>query len=88
VKLMNGNWRGWALGIVASLVATAVGSGILFQRETREQLATVSDQIKHLQQRDENIIKYLQQLVASDMLGRDERIKSLEQRIDRLEKRQ
>jgi hypothetical protein len=88
MKLMNGNWRGWALGIVASLVATAVGSGILFQRETREQLATLSDQVKHLQQRDENIIKYLQQLVASDMVGRDERIRGLEQRIDRLEKRQ
>jgi prefoldin subunit 5 len=86
--IKNGNWRGWALGIVASLVATAVGSGILFQRETREQLATLSDQVKHLQQRDENIIKYLQQLSGGEFRSRDEAIHRLEQRIERLEKRQ
>ena len=69
------------------MAAAAVGSTIMFQRDTREHVATLNDQVKHLQQRDENIIKYLQQIIASDMLQRDERIKRLEQRLERLENR-
>ena len=97
----NGSWKTWLLGIVATLVTAAVTNGIMFQRETRESLATHTDQIKHLQMRDENIIKYLQQRIEDRTVGppfnrpdadrelhiRDLAIERLEKRIENLEKR-
>jgi Flp pilus assembly protein TadB len=77
---MNGNWRGWLLGIVATMIAAAIGNAILFQRDTREQLATINERMKRNDERADNILKYLRERI-------DERIQQIERRIDKLEQR-
>ena len=84
--IANG-WRGWLLGIVATLVVAAISNGIIFQRDTRESLAKHTDEIKHLQQRDENIIKYLQQFSEQRSSAVDAAMARLEKRIEELERR-
>lgn len=71
---MNGSWRSWLLGICALLVVSLITNDLLFQRQTREQLAKQEQQIKSLESRDTNIIKYF-----LDNLNR------LERHIDQLE---
>ena len=80
-------WRGWVLGIVATLIVGAITNGIVFQRDTREVLARHSDEIKHLQMRDENIIKYLQQFADQRSNTSDAAILRLEKRMEELERR-
>ena len=73
--MKNGNWRTWLLGIVATLVTAFITNGIVFQRDTREQLAKQSEQIANIETRADNIIKYL-----------NEKITRLELHVDRLER--
>ena len=80
-------WRGWLLGIIATLIVAAVSNGIIFQRDTREALAKQTDEIKHLQMRDENIIKYLQQFSDQRSSAVDAAMARLEKRIEELERR-
>jgi hypothetical protein len=49
--LQNGNWKTWMLGIVATIIATFVGNGILFQRETRETIAHLEERLKGIEGR-------------------------------------
>lgn len=76
----NPGWQRWLLGIGATVVGSLIINGIVFQRETRKEIAENHVKIERLEQRDENIIKYLQQLS-------NERMNSLERRIDELERR-
>lgn len=80
-------WRGWLLGIVATLIAGIVTNGIIFQRETRKDIAENNVRILQLQQRDENIIKYLQQLSETRINSVDAAMARLEKRIEELERR-
>lgn len=61
--VLNG-WRGWLLGIAATIIGTLIINGIAFQRETRETLARHSELMKRNQERADNILKYLEQRVA------------------------
>src|SRR4029077_5950744 len=70
----NGNgtvWRPWVLGIVATLVASLITNGILFQRDTREKLSTNEERIKQLETR------------ARDAIIRE--FQRIEKRLDKLE---
>jgi hypothetical protein len=71
----NGNgatvWRPWVLGIVATLVASLITNGILFQRDTREKLSTNEERIKALETR------------ARDAIIRE--FQRIEKRLDKLE---
>jgi peptidoglycan hydrolase CwlO-like protein len=93
----NGNgagWRGWLLGIGATVLATLIINGISFQRDTRKDLTANEVKIKNLEQRLENILKYLSQRMdelhdvsntADDQINKD--IGRLEKRVEELEKR-
>jgi demethoxyubiquinone hydroxylase (CLK1/Coq7/Cat5 family) len=87
----NGNgskgWQRWLLGIGATVAGSLIVNGIVFQRDVREQMAKHTDEIKHLQQRDENIIKYLEQFSTERMRAVDAAMQRLERRIEELEKR-
>jgi hypothetical protein len=76
----NGQWRTWLLGVGATLIATLITSGILFQRETREQLAVHSQQLKSFETRSRDTI-------AREFGRHEEVIQRLERRIEQLEKR-
>jgi hypothetical protein len=47
--LENGAWKGWLLGIVGTLIATAVTNGIIFQRQVKEQIAHNEERLKVLE---------------------------------------
>jgi hypothetical protein len=49
--LENGAWKGWLLGIVGTLIATAITNGILFQRQVKEQIAINEQRLKYLETR-------------------------------------
>ena len=49
--LENGAWRGWLLGIVATVVATAITTGLIFQREVSENIAKNEQRIGFLEKR-------------------------------------
>jgi len=78
VQLNNGNWRTWLLGIVATLAVTLIGNGIVFQRDTKEQLATLHERVKRNEERSANILKYLEQRI-------DEHFQRIDKRLERLE---
>ncbi len=73
---INGSWRGWLLGIVATLIASLIGSGILFQRETREQLAQQKEQLRNIEIRG-----------LATLHNVEQRIERLERHVDELEKK-
>jgi hypothetical protein len=57
----NGNgipaaWRTWALGIVGTVVVTLITNGILFQRETKEKLATIEARLNGIETRGRDAI--------------------------------
>ncbi len=77
---INGSWKTWLLGVVATLAATLIGNGILFQRETRESLAHIEERLKYLEGRGRDTL-------IREFHNRDAMIHALELRIDRLEKK-
>ena len=87
----NGTWRNWLLGVGATLIATMVTSAIIFQRETRESIATNEQRIKALEVTSRaTIIREFERqdkelLTASQRFER--RLDAIERRIDQLEKR-
>ena len=98
--MTNGNWRGWLLGIVATLIATMIGNDILFQRETREAIARHDEQLKRNSEKAANILKYLEQRIMErtgipfnredadrEFKLRDDQARKLEHRVDELEKK-
>jgi hypothetical protein len=54
--LENGAWKGWLLGIVGTLIATAITNGILFQRQVKEQIAHNEERLKFLETRARDTI--------------------------------
>lgn len=77
----NGSgWRGWLLGIGATVAATLIVNGIAFQRDTRKDLTENEVRIKNLEVRFENILKYL-------VMVMDERTEHIKTDIERAEKR-
>jgi hypothetical protein len=76
----NGAWRTWLLGIAATLLVTLITNGILFQRDTREQLSTNEERIKALETRARDAI-------IREFKQRDDAILRLEKRIEQLEQR-
>jgi hypothetical protein len=57
----NGNgipaaWRTWALGIAGTVVVTLITNGILFQRETKEKLATIEARLNGIETRGRDAI--------------------------------
>lgn len=86
----NGNgkgagWQRWLLGISATIAGSLVINTILFQREARKDIAENNVKIQQLQQRDENIIKYLEQFSKERMSAVDAAMNRLEKRIEVLE---
>jgi hypothetical protein len=87
----NGTWRNWLLGVGATLIATLITSAIIFQRETRESIATNEQRIKQIEVSSKATIirefeRHERQL--NEMSQRFERrIDALDRRIDALEKR-
>jgi hypothetical protein len=88
--LANGGWQKWLLGIVATLVTALVTNVIAFERETREKLTRQEEQLKHLEQRAENILTYLRQRIDErtsraegerELRHRDEAIARLDDRF-------
>ena len=69
---LNG-WRGWVLGIVATLLVSLVINGISFQRETREHLAQLEERLKGIEGR------------AREAIHRE--FNRLDKRVEELEKR-
>lgn len=84
---LNGGWQKWVMGIGATIVGSLVINGIVFQRETRKEIAENHVKIERLEQRDENIIKYLQQLSNERINSVDAAMSRLEKRIEELERR-
>jgi hypothetical protein len=87
MAIANGGWQKWVMGIGATIVGSLVVNGIVFQRETRKEIAENHIKIERLEQRDENIIKYLQQLSESRIHAVDAAIARMEKRIEELERR-
>lgn len=92
--LANGGWRNWLLGVTATVIGSMVINGIVFQRETRKEIAENGVKIVQLQQRDDNIIKFFSERMDERLLSahnelvqRDLTIQRLEKRIDELERR-
>ena len=69
--VVNGGWQKWVMGIGATIVGSLVINGIVFQRETRKEIAENHIKIERLEQRDENIIKYLEQFSKERMSNVD-----------------
>lgn len=68
----NGNaWRNWALGILATIIATLVVQGLAFQREMRSAIDINEQRIKTLETR------------ARDAIIRE--FERVDKRLDRLE---
>ena len=86
-SIANGGWQKWVLGIGATMIGSLVVNGIVFQRETRREIAENHVKIERLEQRDENIIKYLEQFSKERMSAVDAAMQRLERRIDELERR-
>ena len=88
----NGDtWRNWLLGVGATLIATLVTSAIIFQRETRESIATNEQRIKQIETSSKATIirEFERHEKQINEMGRrlDYRIDQLDRRIDTLEKR-
>ena len=86
-SIANGGWQKWVLGIGATLAGSLILNGIVFQRETRKEIAENHVKIERLEQRDENIIKYLEQFSTERMRAVDAAMNRLEKRIEELERR-
>lgn len=88
--MSNGNgsgWRGWLLGIGATVLATLIINGIAFQRDTRKDLTANEVKIKNLEQRFENILKYLTKMLQDRAEHIEADVERLQKHIDELEKR-
>jgi hypothetical protein len=83
----GGSWQKWLLGISATVAGSLIINGIVFQRETRKEIAENHVKIERLEQRDENIIKYLEQFSTERMRAVDAAMQRLEKRIEELERR-
>ena len=87
----NNSWRNWLLGVGATLIATLITSAIIFQRETRESIATNEQRIKQIETTSRATI--IREFDRQDKELRDaaqrveRRIDALDRRIDALEKR-
>lgn len=79
-RFRGGSWRGWLLGIVATIVASLVVSGLAFQRDTREKLATNEERIKFIETRTRDYIE-------REFKHRDDSLERLLKRIEALEKK-
>src|SRR5262245_61718769 len=80
--LLNG-WRGWLLGILATIIGSLVIQGIAFQRETREQLARDSEVLKILRERQDNLIKYFNERIGDREKQVDRELATLDARLTR-----
>jgi hypothetical protein len=92
--IVNGSWQKWVMGIGATVAGSLIINGIVFQREARKDIAENNVKILQLQQRDENIIKYIAlrlderlREAHTELIQRDMLIQRLERRLDELEKR-
>jgi hypothetical protein len=86
----NGNggaWRGWLLGIGATVMATLIINGIAFQRDVRKDISELEVKVMYLEQRSERTIKYLTERMDERAEHLEANIERLEKRIDELEKR-
>jgi hypothetical protein len=82
-SLVNG-WRGWLLGIMATIVGSLIINGIAFQRDTRATLAQYSEQMKRNAERADNILKYLEQRVAERTANTEKEFTTRDRRMDKI----
>jgi hypothetical protein len=75
--MKNGTLRTWAIGFVVTLLTALITNGILFQRDTREQLATLQARIKFIEIRGRAALE-------REFAQRDEAIQRLEKQIEAL----
>jgi coproporphyrinogen III oxidase-like Fe-S oxidoreductase len=68
------------LGIGATAIGTLLINSITFQRDARQEMRESKVRIEHLEKRDENIIKYMQQRIDEHMRRIDQRIEVLERK--------
>lgn len=94
--------RNWLLGVAATIIATLVINGIVFQRETRETLARQSEHLTYLDRANEAQNRRLDKIVEAldaiysrlsglaperELKERDARFERIERRIEELERR-